>query len=662
MGVTTWIEGGWRRGAESRLGSLLCNIATAFVVMMAARLLFFATNIGCFIDYLSWQLIGDVLRGALLFDASAIAYVDALYILLVLLPFHKKETHAHAVFAKCVWMVLNGTALAANMCDCVLFDSAGHRTTAQIIPLLANDPDIGSTILFGAINHWYMVIVFGAALWGMWRLYLTPSAHRPTDIKTYYALQCAVLCVASVLCVAGARGSFSISARPITVGDANRYVNRPIETALVLNTPFTIIRTLGHSALDTPDFMTDPDMEATYSPVHRPVHGKRFSPKNVVVIVLESFGSEYSGILNSDLDGGSYSGFTPFLDSLMTRGSTFRYCFGNGSSNADVMPSVLSGIPMIKEPYFLTTASLNKVTSIAGELRNKGYSSALFYGSASGVMGLSSFARASGFGKFHGIEEYTCRHPDSSADFNRTGNIWDEPFLQFFCDEISRMKQPFVASAYTASSQAPYEIPAKYEGRFPEGKLPIHKCVGYTDMALQRFFDAASKQKWYNNTLFVITADHTGESCRNVYQTDLGKFAVPIVLYAPGDTTLRRGVDDRQIAQHTDIMPTVLGYLGYDRPYIAFGCDLLHTPHHDTFAINYHNGIYQFVKGEYLLQFDGTRTTGFYRFKSDRLLQVNLVNRSRRWQPMERELKAIIQQYMQRMNNDNLTITNHSNN
>ena len=69
MGVTTWIEGGWRRGAKSRLGSLLCNIATAFVVMMAARLLFFATNIGCFIDYLSWQLIGDVLRGALLFDA-----------------------------------------------------------------------------------------------------------------------------------------------------------------------------------------------------------------------------------------------------------------------------------------------------------------------------------------------------------------------------------------------------------------------------------------------------------------------------------------------------------------------------------------------------------------------------------------------------------------
>ena len=71
--------------------------------------------------------------------------------------------------------------------------------------------------------------------------------------------------------------------------------------------------------------------------------------------------------------------------------------------------------------------------------------------------------------------------------------------------------------------------------------------------------------------------------------------------------------------------------------------------------MNYYNGIYQYVKGEYLLQFDGTRTTGFYRFKSDRLLQVNLVRKSRRWQPMESELKALIRQYKQRMEHNNLT-------
>ena len=133
-------------------------------------------------------------------------------------------------------------------------------------------------------------------------------------------------------------------------------------------------------------------------------------------------------------------------------------------------------------------------------------------------------------------------------------------------------------------------------------------------------------------------------------------FSVPIVLYAPGDTTLVRGVDDRSIAQQIDIMPTVLGYLGYDSDYVAFGCDLLNTPCKETFAVNYINGIYQYVKDDYLLQFDGTTTKAVYRFKSDRLLRNNLVGRTKRQAAMELELKAIIQQYMQRMNSNNLMV------
>ena len=92
------------------------------------------------------------------------------------------------------------------------------------------------------------------------------------------------------------------------------------------------------------------------------------------------------------------------------------------------------------------------------------------------------------------------------------------------------MKEPFMTSVFTASSHHPYNVPAEYQGRFPEGKLPMHKCIGYTDYALRRFFESASKQPWFANTLFVLTADHTNQSCRNVYETDLGVFSVPIVL------------------------------------------------------------------------------------------------------------------------------------
>ena len=103
-------------------------------------------------------------------------------------------------------------------------------------------------------------------------------------------------------------------------------------------------------------------------------------------------------------------------------------------------------------------------------------------------------------------------------------------------------------------------------------------------------------------------------------------------------------------------MPTVLGYLGYDKPYVAFGCDLLHTPMEETYAVNYLDGIYQFFKGDYMLQFDGEKTVAMYAFKTDVLLKENLIGKVPQQESMEKELKAMIQQYMERMNHDELTI------
>ena len=96
-----------------------------------------------------------------------------------------------------------------------------------------------------------------------------------------------------------------------------------------------------------------------------------------------------------------------------------------------------------------------------------------------------------------------------------------------------------------------------------------------------------------------------------------------------------------------------MGMLHYQKPYFAFGIDLLNTPSEDTWAVNYLNGIYQYVKHGHVLQFDGTKTTGMYSL-SDSLMQHNLIGRVTQQQSMERELKAIIQQYMYRMVNDKL--------
>ena len=318
------------------------------------------------------------------------------------------------------------------------------------------------------------------------------------------------------------------------------------------------------------------------------------------------------------------------------------------------MPSVLSSIPMFVEPFFLTPASVNDVGGIARELNKEGYYSAFFHGAENGSMGFQAFARTTGFQDYFGRTEYNQdKRFKGDEDFDGTWAIWDEPFMQYYALTMGEFKEPFVSAIFTASSHHPYTIPEAYKDIYPEEELVIHKCVRYTDHALKRFFETASQQPWFENTLFVLTADHTNLSAVSEYQTSLGIFSVPIVFFDPSGE-MPRGTREG-ISQQIDIMPTVLGYLGYEKPYVAFGCDLFHTPAEDTWVVNYLNGIYQYVKGDYLIQFDGKDVKGVYRFKEDKLLNNNLVNQfdCTKWVD---ELKAIIQSYMYRMNNNQLVM------
>ena len=136
-------------------------------------------------------------------------------------------------------------------------------------------------------------------------------------------------------------------------------------------------------------------------------------------------------------------------------------------------------------------------------------------------------------------------------------------------------------------------------------------------------------------------------------------FNVPIILYAPGDSILH-GYDTQRIVEQIDIMPTVLSYLHYDQPYLAFGKDMLHTLAEETHALHWvpeSNG-YEFVKGNYALEFDGNKVTAAYRFRTDSVLRDNVLTTMPKdtLQQMSKQMKSVIQQYMQRMTTDKLTI------
>ena len=642
-----------RKILESYLSPLvatLVNLLLAYVVYFVARMAYLLDNWSYFSD----SLTTEVLQGGLVFDTAAILVTNIPYIVLMLLPLHWKETQMWHQLCRWVFVIVNGLSLVVNLCDSAYFPYTLRRTTTTVFSEFQNEGNLGGVFLTEALHHWYFILLAVVVIYALWRLYTTPRLEaRRLSWWRYDLTTLLSLAALAPFVVAGIRGGFATAVRPITISNANQYVDRPTDAALVLNTPFSLYRTIGKAVFVVPEYYDNlQEMETVFSPIHVPSDTLPMTKKNVVVLIVESFGREYIGALNWNLENGTYKGYTPHVDSLISLSTTFERSFCNGRKSIDGMPSILSSIPMFVEPFFLTPASMNQVSGIASLLGSKGYQTAFFHGAQRGSMGFMAFARKTGFQEYYGREDYDAdARFNGDEDFDGMWAIWDEPFLQYYCTKMNEMQQPFMTAVFTASSHHPYVVPDKYKDVYPEEGIIMHKCIRYTDMAIGRFFQEASRQPWFQNTIFVLTSDHTNMSDHDYYQTDLGGFCSPIIIYEPGSS--REPSVEPKIAQQIDILPTVMGMLHYPDPYFGFGIDLMNTPADSTWAVNYLNGIYQYVKHGHLLQFDGQHTRAVYSL-TDSMMKHNLAGHLPQQPQMERELKAIIQQYMERMTQDRL--------
>ena len=652
-----------------KLLRLLNNLLLVYLLYMLCRVVYVMEFWDLYSAGWSQLSLGSLIAGGLRFDTSAILYTNLLYILLVLVPLPRRwtATKGYQLSLKILFVVVNALMLVLNLIDTVYSRFTGRRTTWTFFSEFQNEGNLGSIFGIELLNHWYLVLIgiaFILALVFLYRYPYRPGKDYPKYTPAGFIV--ALLCFLAFLplAVIGMRGGASTAIRPITISNANQYVNQPSEAAIVLNTPFSLIRTMGKTTFTDPEYFDPAQLDTLYTPLHNPqplnpsshssiqtIKHSNIQP-NVVVLILESFGKEYIGAYHA------YKGYTPFLDSLIAHSLTFRYSYANGRKSIDGMPSILSGIPMFVEPFFVTGYSLNNISGIAGELSAMGYTTAFFHGAENGSMGFQAFARTSGFQHYYGRTEYEADSRfGGDADFDGTWAIWDEEFMQYYAAVMEQM-QPFMTALFTASSHHPFAVPERYRQTLHEEGHPLHTCIRYTDQALRRFFAAAARMPWSRNTLFILTADHTNINEQAAYRSPLGTFSVPIILFDPSGQ-LPVGMSDA-IAQQTDIMPTVLGLTGCTRPYIAYGNDLLHTPVDQTWAIHYNNGIYQYVQNGRLLLFDGEQATGWYNIAADPLLHDNLIGNL---PPADQTLfdsclqrtKAIVQSYMQRMISNRLT-------
>ena len=621
--------------------TLFLRISLAYLFYFIARVLFYFYNsnmivIESFSEFINLCLIG------LTFDTTAILYTNVFFILISLLPL---KNNSNPLFQK-VMMVLyfstNAVAYSTNFFDFIYYRFSQSRITTRVFDVIENENNKATLAASFIYNYWHVLALFFILTFIWIYLYkkidFNKSKLKITFNYYFFSLLWSLLII--FICVIGARGGIGNATRPINMVDAHRFVKKGIHADFVLNSPFCLIRTYKKNYFKKKNFVNSSEIESIIKPIKK-LNDSVYSRPNVVLIVLESFGREYIGSFNKDnlIDG--YKSYTPFLDSLSNHSLIFTNAFANGRQSIEALPSILASVPSFKVPFTSSPYSNQKIQSLVSVFNEIDYSTSFFHGAPNGSMGFLGLSNILGFDNYYGKNEFN----DNSL-YDGYWGIWDEPFLQFVKSEIDNFKEPFFTTFFSLSSHEPFYVPEKFKDFFPKGNVQMHQVIGYSDNALKEFFEASKTQPWFDNTLFVITADHCNQFWYPLYRAPINRFAIPIMFYR-SDNSLK-GVNN-ELSQQLDIFPSIIDLIGYEKPINTWGRSLFSNSDDIPFSIHYSGTIYRFSMGDFNLVFDGENVIGVYDIK-DLNLDKNLINDHKiDYSKEEIYLKAFLQDYMERI-------------
>ena len=626
---------------------LAYRILLAYIFYFIARLLFFIYNsdlieISGILDFFKLYYHG------LVFDTTAILYLNALFIVFSIFPLVVNTKIGYQKILFYLYFIPNLIGYATNFVDFIYYRYNFGRSTIAALDSLENESNKSLLFFNFVLNYWHVFLLYFlmAFVWiYMYKKFKTNFVHQVPTVK-YFSFSLLGFLLIATLIVGGIRGDFKKSTRPINLLDASRYVENPSQADLVLNTPFALIRTMFSNSFKKINLVDEVTINTLVKPIKQYNNNQQTKP-NIVILILESNAKEYLGSFNKQMNIKDYKGYTPFVDSLAQHSMIYTNAYSNGYKSIHAMSSILAGIPSFKDAFTSSPYPKQPTESLISTLESIGYSTSFFHGAPNGSMGFLGYGNILGIDTYYGKNEY-----NNDADFDGVWGIWDEPFMQYFNVEISKKKQPFMATLFSVSSHEPYQIPEKYKSKFPEGTTIMHKCIGYTDYAIKQFFNKAKKQPWFKNSIFVLVGDHGNLIYYDEYFKEMNKNAVAMMIYDPNGKYV--GVNN-DYAQQIDLYPTILDIIGYKKPFRSWGRSLINDKDIPPFVVRYSSNVYQFMSGNYVCTFDGKNVLGFYD-KTDKDLKNNLIKvENAEMKLLEKRCKAFIQDYMERVIDKKLT-------
>ncbi|HTO14358.1 MAG TPA: sulfatase-like hydrolase/transferase [Edaphocola sp.] len=274
---------------------------------------------------------------------------------------------------------------------------------------------------------------------------------------------------------------------------------------------------------------------------------------NIVLIIMESFVGDLVGSI------GGEKGITPNLDSLSNYSYSFSNCYSVAERSDKGMIGIFSGFPAQgKESIIKHVSKHEKLPAFSQELKASNYATSFYYG------GQSEFYNFKSFMLTHGIDKVIDQSDFPAQDRVSSWGVYDEKVFEKIFLDLNQEKKPFFNAVFTITNHEPFDLPGNYKFGKNSPEQKFKSTAYYTDSVIGAFIKAAEKSNWYQNTLFVITADHGHPLPLKREITDPQRFHIPLIFFGPVIKDSYKGIMDDRVMSQSDIAISLLGQLNIE--------------------------------------------------------------------------------------------------
>lgn len=290
----------------------------------------------------------------------------------------------------------------------------------------------------------------------------------------------------------------------------------------------------------------------------------RERPLNLVIILEESLGATFVESL-----GGLP--VTPELEKLKEQGWWFEQMYATGTRSVRGIEAVIAGFPPTPSPSVVKLSlSQTNFFSIAGLLEKHGYHTEFIYGGEAHFDNMRGFFKGNGFQSV--IDQKDFVNPSFVGSWGASDiDLFEKTHERLLAHHANG--QPFFTLAFTSSNHSPFEFPDGLIELYDAKKATENNAVKYADYALGRFFDKARKSDYWDNTLFVVVADHDIR-VRGDSLVPVKNFHIPALILG-ADIEPRR---IKTVASQIDLPVTALSLMGICDEHPMIGRDISNEP------------------------------------------------------------------------------------